>query len=234
MKIGPLGAFHKVLKIRRVLSIVIGLTFLGMHPALNPLNHSHLIPQHELSSTYAYTKTLGGKALTWSKGASIKYQISQGATPQDIKVVAEVTEKLSQLTGYHFIYSGLSKTTAQTDSPFTWSNGSQNLLISFASPEVSDLLGGMAAGSTVVTPTNLDKAHLDAGAIAFNQNIFNGLTPGLAAGRSQGNLVFHEFGHLIGLDHVTNPSEIMNPTLTSFLPDGPSAGYLAGIAHLYP
>lgn len=48
-------------------------------------------------------------------------------------------------------------------------------------------------------------------------------------GVSQMNMLLHELGHAVGLEHVTNPVQLMNPYLTNRSPAGYGAGDLAGL-----
>ena len=53
---------------------------------------------------------------------------------------------------------------------------------------------------------------------------------GFGAGQSRGNLLLHEPGHVVGLDHVSNPSQQMNTSGARRAPKGYAAGDRAGLA----
>ena len=56
--------------------------------------------------------------------------------------------------------------------------------------------------------------------MAFNINTYNSLGDGFSEGKLKGNLLMHEFGHLIGLDHVKKTSALMYPTINDRTENG--------------
>ena len=64
--------------------------------------------------------------------------------------------------------------------------------------------------------------------------ILNGadqLDNGFAPGKTWGKVVLHELGHVLGLDHVADPAQVMNPNLVSS-PAAWGTGDLEGLARL--
>lgn len=57
------------------------------------------------------------------------------------------------------------------------------------------------------------------------------LDSGFGAGRTWGKVILHELGHVLGLDHVTDPAEVMNGSLVTS-PATWGAGDLAGLRRL--
>ena len=49
---------------------------------------------------------------------------------------------------------------------------------------------------------------------------------------TRGNVILHELGHATGLEHVSNRSALMNPTVTSSTPNGFGPGDRAGLKRL--
>ena len=58
------------------------------------------------------------------------------------------------------------------------------------------------------------------------------LARGFGAGLSRGNLVLHELGHVVGLDHIGDRTQLMHASIHQDSPNGYAAGDLAGLARL--
>lgn len=69
-----------------------------------------------------------------------------------------------------------------------------------------------AAASDVVENSSGDLVYVT-GTIILNAD--RELSSGFSAGRTWGKVVLHEWGHLMGLDHVEDPTQVMNASLVS-------------------
>ena len=58
------------------------------------------------------------------------------------------------------------------------------------------------------------------------------LKPGFGPGLRRGNLVLHELAHVMGLEHVADRAQLMNPNMTTSTPNGFAAGDRAGLAQV--
>ncbi len=58
------------------------------------------------------------------------------------------------------------------------------------------------------------------------------LKPGFGPGLRRGNLVLHELAHVMGLDHISDRAQLMNPTMSSSTPNGFAAGDRAGLTRI--
>ena len=55
------------------------------------------------------------------------------------------------------------------------------------------------------------------------------LRHGFGRGQSEGTLLLHELGHAVGLQHVYDSSQVMNPTITTASPPDYAAGDRTGL-----
>ena len=167
----------------------------------------------------------------------IHYVIRPDGAPEDgERLVREAVEAVSAASGFRFVYDG---TTTEGPSeqrtqyqPERYGKRWAPVLVSWSSPaEVPGLAGDVAGlGSSSYISARGTPLVRTAG-----QVILDGPDAASMLGRKQGAehlraAVMHEFGHVLGLDHVQDPNQLMY--------DGPNyqtgfaAGDLAGLAKL--
>ncbi|WP_406832822.1 matrixin family metalloprotease [Pedococcus sp. KACC 23699] len=62
--------------------------------------------------------------------------------------------------------------------------------------------------------------------------MFAQMRRGFGAGATQGNMILHELGHVIGLNHVSSPLQVMYPVIGPRTPNGYATGDRAGLVKL--
>lgn len=162
-----------------------------------------------------------GSKTSWSSCKPIPYLLSKGTTQSQAELVASSIKTIGKSRGLSFVFVGYSKKIAHSNWGEGFTNGEYRpVLISFVKPSQTDLLGKSNAGGAVVNRFSDDLNLYVAGAVAFNINTYNSLGDGFSEGKSKGNLLMHEFGHLIGLDHVKKTSALMYPTINDRTENG--------------
>lgn len=162
-----------------------------------------------------------GSKVSWSSCKAIPYVLSKGTTESQAELVASALKTMGGSRGLSFAFAGYSKKIAHQKWGEELTKGEYRpVLISFVKPAQTDLLGKNNAGGAVVNRSGEDSNLYVSGTVAFNLNTFNNLKDGFVGGKSKGNLLLHEFGHLIGLEHVKKTSALMNPNVNDGTENG--------------
>ena len=105
------------------------------------------------------------------------------------------------------------------------------MIIGFAdSEEIGGLAGDVAGlGGSVATRDSLGRDYFVTGSIALDTAVFHDASDGQERTNLQA-IVDHEFGHVVGLDHVDDPAELMYESNVGTTDYGP--GDLEGMARL--
>jgi hypothetical protein len=158
--------------------------------------------------------------------------------------VREAFRRMRDATGLDFVDAG---TTAETHTkigsgtrrsyqPDRYGVGQwAPILISWVSGDEEPVLAGSVlgyGGSTSYWLSSSDQAYVT-GEIIFDRDL-SLVRGGFGGGLTRGNLVLHELGHLIGLDHVQDRGQLMYPSISDRSPDGFAGGDLAGLGQLGP
>ena len=168
----------------------------------------------------------------------IHYVIRQQGQPAGgAKIVTDAVKRVSQATGLRFVYDG---TTTEAPSPQRPSYQPKRygdrwapVLISWVTPNENPDFAADVTGEGGSTHTGLPNRP-----IAFVTGVVE-LDAGQISGilkRPRGNqvvraIVLHELGHLVGLDHVSAPNQLMYPRMQPGVTDF-RAGDLTGLAAL--
>jgi hypothetical protein len=164
--------------------------------------------------------THGSKA-SWSNCKAINYILTEGTTAPQAEMVASALKTMGKSRGLVFAFSGYSKEISRANWGEGFNNGTYRpVLISFIEPSQTDMLGKNNAGGAVVNRFSDDLQLFVSGTVAINIDVYNNLEDGYSEGKSKGNLLLHEFGHLVGLDHVDDKSALMHPSISDLTENG--------------
>jgi hypothetical protein len=75
-------------------------------------------------------------------------------------------------------------------------------------------------------------AAITRGFVVLDVAGLRGLRAGFGRGLDRGNLLLHELGHAVGLDHAGSRASLMYPELSPGSPDGYAAGDRAGLSRI--
>lgn len=158
----------------------------------------------------------------------------QGAPSDAVQLVLQAMSRLHEATGLVFVYKGTSDRRPGWQGPLLpmGSPGGTPVLVSWATEqEVPQLAGSVAGigGSTRVT-TDGGQLRYVTGQVTLDKDAFAAIAQRTDGRAEEQAILYHEFGHLVGLDHVRDPHELMYASNTGLLDFAP--GDLAGLARL--
>jgi hypothetical protein len=218
-----------------VVSALLGLSLVVL--ALAPLLSGS--PSGEEGTGFLFLdRTDQGDPTRWNPCDPIHYVVNASlAPPGSIADVHEAVHRISAATGIAFEYEGATDEEAspfrEVFQPDRYGDRWAPVLIAWADPDTSDIPfergDHVAAGVAVpvIPATRFEDVYVS-GWIALNAEDPN--PPGFAFPGSQGPVILHELGHLMGLGHVRREGEIMHPAGGGAVDLGP--GDLEGLRQL--
>jgi hypothetical protein len=154
-------------------------------------------------------------------------------------VVTGTLSRISAATGINFVNDGstteVPTAERQAFQPDRYGASWAPVLIAWSRPSESDLLPGGniigEGGSSWVQPPGGEKVFVTGQAVIDTDNT-GSLAAGFGSGTTLGELLLHEIGHIVGLGHTQDASQIMYPTLLPVPSASYGAGDLNGLSHL--
>jgi hypothetical protein len=148
-----------------------------------------------------------GQGSALSSCVSIHYVFNPAHSPPDaLADVQSAFAQVSTASGLTFTYDGLT-----TEAPSA-QRLSASVLIAWTDPAV---FGGIDDPSSVAGLTHTDRTTTVAGTRLLSGWVYlsdaQSRSSGFSDRRSWGGVLMHEFGHLAGLAHSTDPAQMMYP-----------------------
>lgn len=151
-----------------------------------------------------------GTAVRWDPCQPIDWVLNPAGAPDDAaQLVADAVSRVGAVTGLQFRYLGTT-TEPPTDvrptiDPDRYGRDWAPVLVAWTSPDSGTALRDTDQG--VAVPVAVDGVFVTAQVLLNDQRW---LSPDFAERSvSWGGVLVHEFGHVVGLDHVEDPSQLM-------------------------
>lgn len=156
--------------------------------------------------------------------------------------VKEAFRRLSAATGITFTYTGMTSS-VPTGTRWAERQSGAEIVVAWVRPTTSTLLGRDANGAPVAATGGYSyktwaigdspwNGVIDRGFVVVNSGQQSQFRPGFGAGVTRGNLLLHELGHVVGLNHSTASSQLMYPTILSRASAGYRSGDRAGLSRV--
>jgi hypothetical protein len=198
--------------------------------------------QQSHSTQYVFMDTVtsaGGDPVRWDPCRPIHVVVNSADAPAGAdKLLRNGLAEVSRDTGLRFVLEGPTDEAASSNRPPTdrarYGNRWSPVLVAWANPQTVPELAGPVAGlagpvgAPYSTPT---ERHWVSGTVYLDGPAFSEVLarPGNGWWQAQA-IVLHELGHLVGLAHVNDTSQLMAPSNSGQLMF--AAGDLEGLRHL--
>lgn len=190
------------------------------------------------SYRYLHRQTDGMTPVAYSSCRPIRYVVRrQGEPTGGGEIITEAVARVSQATGLKFVFDGVTSEgfsrQRRSYQPERYGDRWAPVLITWVTqkedPDLSDEALGAGGSHSVLVP-NGKRAYVT-GAMELDAEKLADILQHLSGKQVVKAVVMHELGHIVGLDHVNSPSQLMNPRNQRGVSDF-GVGDLTGLAEL--
>lgn len=192
------------------------------------------VAQPGTSYAFEYTLGDGGAPVTWSPCRPVHVVVDPTGAPAEFKgQVWAALEEVAAATGLVFVNDGLTVEPPSIDresfQPARYGDRWAPVLVGFADasavPELAGDVAGIATVQMLASGVS-GTSHLVSGTVYLDTALLDPSRDPLA----YLPVLRHELGHVVGLDHVDDPTQLMYPTTSGVSTF--QAGDLTGLAEL--
>lgn len=179
----------------------------------------------------------GGGPITYSPCRPIHYVVRpDGAPPGGEELVRGAIASVSAATGLQFVDDGATQEAPSADrkayQPDAYGRRWAPVLIAWSTAtESPDLAGDVAGVAGSASVTRAGRSVYVTGSVTLDGDDIGALAAVPATQATARGIVTHELAHLVGLDHVDDPTQLMYPSTQLHVTEL-AAGDLTGLAAL--
>ena len=206
-------------------------------PAALPAARPRTVAPASRTGAYAFLQLDAGRPVRWNPCDEVPWSFNPAGAPAGgLAAVQAAVQEIGVRSGLRFAYQG---TTSDAPTGAYLRQGWKQfrpLLVGWTSSSQSDLLAGRGASTVGVArvlwtgsfdSTGANRTQMASGVVALNRASKAGTT----GPASWYTYALHEVGHAVGLDHVADGNQIMNPVISGSL-RGFGSGDVAGLARI--
>ena len=157
----------------------------------------------------------------WDPCQTIGWRVNAAqATAGALADAKTAFRRLSEATGFRFVYRGTTSVIPKLDSHDSYPRDTQ-IVVAWIRKTQSNLFKGQMEADAIGSPYYLmgyhngdgsDAYRISSGAVVIDSRFR--VPGGFGSGLTRGDILLHELGHVMGLGHVNAGSEMMNPYMT--------------------
>ena len=209
----------------------------GIHSATKRIR---VVPPYEPRGSTSAHQLAADPIARWDPCAVIGYRVNtEQAHPGALKDVKGALRRVYQATGLRFAYRGSTSTIPQdfynsypddTDLVFAWAKPFESPLLTMHGDSPMGV-GGAAWTFGFRNADGSPASQISSGYVVLDATQQHRLPAGFGRGATRGELLMHEVGHAIGLQHVGDRRQLMYPLMQPGKARW-GAGDLTGLAKL--
>ncbi len=178
--------------------------------------------------------------ITYKVNTSLAREKGRSTASARTRARTEITRafgEIAEATGVTFRYTGTTRDIPTGDDWWEQQGTDEEIVVAYvdrdkASTRSTLLSSGAWGEGGQVYSYEGETVVIGRGFAVFDRDKARQMRSGFGSGARRGNLVLHELGHVMGLDHVSDKDQLMYPTLSNKTPNGFAAGDRAGLAQL--
>jgi hypothetical protein len=195
---------------------------------LSVANHRWQGDRPDHAGSFVFLRRDASGPVRWPCGFVIRWAYNPAGVADDAYAdLNEAIARISEASGARFRYVG---TTDIVPSSASSTVPGADLVVAWLTPGATDALGTDGRRHALATTlTTTQGSVITGGAIVVNLAKDGDHPGGFGRGETRGRILLHELGHVLGLGHVDDSTQVMAPYTSDRYPTAFGAGDLTGL-----